>query len=42
LPFFKVTEFLEHGFFWARILKTPYLTKEESKLLADELKKVTG
>lgn len=42
LPFYKVTELLEHGFFWARTLKTPYLSKEEGKLLVDELKKVTG
>lgn len=42
LPFYKVTELLDHGFFWARTLKTPYLSKEESKLLVDELKKVIG
>lgn len=42
MPFYKVTELLEHGFFWARTLKTPYLSKEEGKLLVDELKKVTG
>lgn len=42
LPFAKVTELLEHGFFWARTLKTPYLSREESKCLVDELRKVTG
>lgn len=40
IPFAKVTELLEHGFFWARTLKTPYLTTEESKLLIEELKKL--
>jgi hypothetical protein len=42
LHFSAVTKLLGHGFFWARTLKTPYLTKEESEILLDELKKVTG
>lgn len=42
LPFSDVTVLLEHGFFWARTLKTPYLSKEESNLLLEELKKHTG
>lgn len=41
LSFSKVIELLGHGFFWARTLKTPYLSKEESELLLGELKKVT-
>jgi hypothetical protein len=41
MPFYKITELLEHGFFWARTLKTPYLSKEESDLLILELKKIT-
>lgn len=39
-PFGKVTELLEHGFYWARTLKAPYLTIEESKLLVDKLKEI--
>jgi hypothetical protein len=42
LPFSRVTDLLEHGFFWARTLKTPYLSKEESNILLEELIKVTG
>lgn len=42
LPFSEVTALLEHGFYWARTLKTPYLSPDESKLLIDELKKITG
>jgi hypothetical protein len=42
LPFSDVTELLGHGFFWARTLKTPYLSKQESNLLLDELIKITG
>jgi hypothetical protein len=40
MPFAKVTELLEHGFYWARTLKSPYLDLEESRFLTDELKKV--
>ncbi|MDO9581178.1 MAG: hypothetical protein Q7J06_11560 [Bacteroidales bacterium] len=39
--FSKVTEILEHGFYWARTVKTPYLTKEESDLLMEKLKEIT-
>lgn len=42
MPFSKVTEILEHGFYWARTLKTPYLSKEESDLLLAELKNILG
>lgn len=42
LPFYKVTELLGHGFFWARTLKTPYLSKTEASDLLEELKKITG
>ncbi len=42
LPFSAVTELLEHNFFWARTLKTPYLSQDESKRLLDELKKITA
>lgn len=38
LPFYKVTELLEHGFYWARTLKAPYLDAEESSILIDALK----
>lgn len=41
MPFSQVTLLLEHGFYWARTLKTPYLDFEESKFLAVELKKIT-
>ncbi len=41
MPFAKVSELLEHGFYWARTLKTPYLDLKESKFLIDELKKIT-
>jgi len=39
MPFSKVSEFLGKGFFWARTIKVPYLTKPEALLLVDELKK---
>ncbi|OBU30677.1 endonuclease NucS domain-containing protein [Photobacterium kishitanii] len=39
MPFSKVSEFLGKSFFWARTIKVPYLTKTESMLLVDELKK---
>lgn len=42
MKFSEVTELLDHGFFWARTLKTPYLTIDESKLLVDRLKEITG
>lgn len=42
LPFSDVTKLLGHGFFWARTLKTPYLSAEESTLLFNELKRITG
>jgi len=42
LPFSKVTEELGHGFYWARTVKTPYLTKEECDLLMEKLKERTG
>jgi hypothetical protein len=38
MPFAMVTGLLEHGFYWARTLKSPYLTIDESKQLIDELK----
>ncbi|MBA7514985.1 hypothetical protein ES705_07957 [subsurface metagenome] len=41
MPFSVVTELLGHGFFWARTLKTPYLSKDESELLFNELKRIT-
>lgn len=40
MPFSNVRELLGHGFFWARTIKTPYLTKDEASLLVEELKKV--
>jgi hypothetical protein len=41
MPFAKVTQLLEHGIYWARTLKVPYLSVEESSFLAEELKKIT-
>lgn len=42
LPFSDLTKLLGHGFYWARTLKTPYLSKEESMQLLNELKEITG
>ena len=39
MPFSKVSDFLGKSFFWARTIKVPYLTKTESLLLDNELKK---
>jgi hypothetical protein len=39
MPFSKVSEFLGKGFFWARTIKVPYLTKSEAISLVEELKK---
>lgn len=39
MPFSKVSEFLDKSFFWARTIKVPYLSKEESEKLVKELKK---
>jgi len=41
MPFAKVTQLLEHGIYWARTLKVPYLSPEESSYLLMELKKIT-
>lgn len=38
MPFNLVTEATGKNFFWARTIKVPYLNKEESKILLDELK----
>ena len=38
MPFRKVSEIVGHGFFWARTIKVPYLSKEEAEDLAKELK----
>jgi len=42
MPFAKVTQLLEHGIYWARTLKVPYLSQDESKFLMAELQKITG
>jgi hypothetical protein len=41
MPFARVTQLLEHGIYWARTLKVPYLSQEESVFLLNELKKIT-
>lgn len=41
MPFSEVSDFLGKSFFWARTIKVPYLTKQESLLLVNELKKYT-
>ena len=41
MPFGKVTQLLEHGIYWARTLKVPYLSLEESSFLLAEIKKIT-
>ena len=38
LTFGEVSRILNKRFYWARINKTPYLTKEESEKLINELK----
>ena len=40
MSFGGVTDFLGHGFFWARIDKRPYLSKQESESLLEELRRV--
>lgn len=40
MSFSEVTNLLQHGFFWARTIKAPYLSKEESEALLDELTQV--
>ncbi len=42
LTFSQVIEITGKTFFWARIMKVPYLTKEESLKLISELKQVVG
>jgi len=42
MSFARVSEILGHGFYWARTIKVPYLTKEESEILLEELQKVLG
>lgn len=39
MPFSKATEVLNKNFFWARTIKVPYLNKEESDILVEEVKK---
>jgi hypothetical protein len=38
MPFGKVSEITGKSFFWARTIKVPYLSKNEAKVLVDELK----
>jgi hypothetical protein len=38
MPPSKVNEVLGHGFFWARTIKTPYLSTEESAKLLEPLR----
>ena len=38
MPFQKVSEITGKSFFWARTIKVPYLSKDESENLAQELK----
>jgi hypothetical protein len=40
LPFSHVSSILGKSFFWDRTIKVPYLSKEESNTLLEELKKV--
>ncbi len=40
LPFSEVTTLLEHNFFWARTIKAPYLSKDESDTLLKRLKEI--
>jgi hypothetical protein len=40
LPFRQVREMLGHNFFWARAIKTPYLSIEESEQLMETLTEV--
>jgi hypothetical protein len=42
MPFSQVTNFTGKGFFWARTIKVPYLSREEARLLLAELKKILG
>jgi hypothetical protein len=42
VPFPRVGEVTGKSFFWARIVKVPYLTPDESARLLDELRKVLG
>ena len=42
ISFKKVSEILERSFFWARTIKVPYLSVDESKLLLEEVKKTVG
>ena len=37
MPFKKVSEITGKSFYWARIIKVPYLSKEEAKILVDKL-----
>lgn len=39
MPVWVIKETLGHNFFWARTIKTPYLSKEESELLLTALNK---
>jgi hypothetical protein len=38
----KIKEVLEHDFYWARTIKAPYLSSDESKKLLDELRNILG
>ena len=42
LSFRSVSQLLDRSFFWARTIKVPYLSVEESKLLLEEMKKQLG
>lgn len=37
MPFRKVSEITGKSFYWARIIKVPYLSKEEAEILVDKL-----
>ena len=40
MPFSKVKEVMGRNFYWARIDKRPYLTREEAGILLEELRDV--
>ncbi|MDA7880670.1 hypothetical protein N9A94_00005, partial [Akkermansiaceae bacterium] len=40
LPAREIKSLLGHGFFWARTVKVPYLTADESRVLVDQLNRM--